>query len=75
MSKPIVVKLQLPIGGYGGPDAPALVYDRTRNKIHQHMAVTDDIVSVMKGSPKKFFEVKVEGENLRIIKEVNDPGW
>lgn len=75
MGRKTIVKVQVPL--MTSEEVPAaLVYDKTRK--HQGFyPVSPELMDLMDGEPKKYFEAEILGEEIKVdfASEVAHPGW
>lgn len=69
----MIIKMQLPLATTQ-ETARALAYNEDRTW-ERFIDLDQDILKLMGGRPRAFFEVAVRGDQIRFIKEVPDPGW
>ncbi len=68
-----VVKVQLPLSSTES-EPEALIYNKSRS-LMQTFPV-EHVADIMKGRPKAFFEASwIDGGDLILFEEVEDPGW
>ena len=69
----MIVKLQVPIVSNAAVKR-ALIYNQEH--LFEHlMVITEDMLYWLDGRYKAFFEVDIIKGELKIRKEVDDPGW
>lgn len=71
--KSFVIKIQLSLVSSGG-QAQILVYNEDKSFLMQGPP-GKDIVDVMAGRPKVFFEAVMGASAIEIGREIPDPGW
>ena len=69
----MIVKVQRPVSGPG----PWLIYDETRQ--HTWQLPPDEVTAAARAhmgrALKRYFEVELDGDDILIIRPVEDPGW
>ena len=71
---PVIVKVQVPIGGTRPWDGPALIYDRARAKI-AHVPIDDELTRRLAGRPKVFFFARRDVGGWRLGAEAPWQEW
>lgn len=60
-----------------GPGRSMLIYDQSR-QFYVQLPLTTEVLGLMKGRPKAYFEAKIDlgkARNIQIIKEVDPQPW
>lgn len=70
----MIVKVQMQQMVPTGVPRKVLVYTEHR-KVYAELPCTDDVEELLAGRPKAFFEARIEGSQIRLLDEVNNPGW
>lgn len=73
MSTPMIVKVQMSLASSDGVRR-VLIYDRTRRFSYEG-GVNEDVVEMMGGRAKAYFEAGIRNGNLEIGDEVEAQSW
>lgn len=71
----LIVKVQIPLESTIEINPPCLVYNEDRS-INVLLPITPDVLRLMAGYPKKYFEAVIRPDNqLELMKEVGPQPW
>ena len=74
----MIVKIQLPLAGPAKDQGHALVYDESR-EFQTFLRVTEELLDVMDGDTRAFFEVDVgpvgTEEEFAVRRRLEEQGW